>query len=95
MKLNIPERTLRHQFQNKYSVSPKRFIHSLRLNQVRKSLRNNKSTSSKIKDYASDYNFWHMGQFGKDYIKLFGELPSETLRTVIASDKLAGVDLLY
>ena len=33
-----------------------------------------------IRDIANRYGFWHMGQFAADYKKLFGELPSKTLK---------------
>jgi len=29
---------------------------------------------------ANAWGFWHMGQFARDYRRLFGELPSDTLR---------------
>ena len=76
---NVNERTLRRLIQKKYKLSPKKFIHMLRLNEVRKSLKL-QSKSSNIIQVASEFNFWHMGQFSRDYKSLFGELPSETLR---------------
>ena len=75
----VPERTTRRLFMKKYGVSPKRFLSTLRLNEVRKLLKSN-AEDSYIFQVASEYNFWHMGQFSKDYKNLFGELPSETLR---------------
>lgn len=77
--VNIPERTLRYNFEKKYNISPKDFIQKLRLNGVKKRLSGNLKTPS-IYKIASEYNFWHMGQFARDYKHLFGELPSETLK---------------
>lgn len=74
---NIPERTVRRLIQNKLDLSPKKYLNNLRLNEVRKGLKNN-SEHSNIIQIASDFNFWHMGQFTRDYKMLFGELPSET-----------------
>jgi len=31
----------------------------------------------KISTIAGKYNFWHMGQFAKDFKRQFGVLPSE------------------
>ncbi len=77
-KVNIPERTLRRLINKKYDLSPKSYINYLRLNEVRKILKSN-SDNSAIFQIVSEFNFWHMGQFSKDYKNLFGELPSETL----------------
>jgi len=73
----IPERTVRRLITKKYGISPKTFLSSLRLNEVRKLLLSN-DEESHVFQVASEYNFWHMGQFGRDYKLLFGELPSET-----------------
>ena len=75
----IPERTIRRLVNKKFQVSPKQYMNKLRLNEVRKGLILDRRNSS-IFQVASDYNFWHMGQFSKDYKNLFGELPSNTMR---------------
>jgi len=36
---------------------------------------------TKIGTIANRCGFWHMGRFAADYRRLFGELPSETLRS--------------
>ena len=77
--VNIPERTLRRLFRKKFDISPKRYVDMLRLNRVRNEIRSISDQSS-IKFVASEYNFWHMGQFAMDYKRAFGELPSETSR---------------
>jgi len=78
-RTNIPERTIRRLIRKKYDMSPKKYLTALRLNEVRKMLKMDKEKCTLIK-ISSEYNFWHMGQFSRDYKKLFGELPSETLR---------------
>jgi AraC family ethanolamine operon transcriptional activator len=35
-----------------------------------------------INEIANRWGFWHMSQFAADYRRFFGELPSETLRTM-------------
>lgn len=76
-KTQIPERTIRRLINKKFQISPKQYINKLRLNEVRNGLKNNKCNSN-IFQVASDYNYWHMSQFSKDYKLLFGELPSNT-----------------
>ena len=78
-RTNTPARTIRRLVRKKYDMSPKNYLNALRLNEVRKMLKSESENTTVIK-VASEYNFWHMGQFGRDYKKLFGELPSETLR---------------
>ena len=78
-KTKIPERTIRRLINKKYGISPKAYLNRLRLNEVRRNLKSN-SINTNIVQAASEYNYWHMGQFSKDYKKLFGELPSETMR---------------
>lgn len=73
-------RTLRYAFEEAYGLSPKQYLQAYRLNQVRREL--NCSTprlSGAVSDTANAWGFWHMGQFAKDYRRLFHELPSETL----------------
>jgi len=77
---NIPERTIRRLINKKYDLSPKNYLNKLRLNEVRKNLKSN-TKHFNISQAANDYNFWHMGQFGRDYKRLFGELPSDTLKS--------------
>lgn len=73
----VSKRTLEYAFDEQIGVSPKQFINSIRLNAVRKQLRS--GTVHKVVDAANAWGFWHMGQFARDYRKLFGELPSATL----------------
>jgi len=74
----VDERTLRNIFYEQFSVSPKKFINYCRLNNVRNALCRFDSSDFNVSDIANVYGFWHMGQFARDYHRLFGELPSET-----------------
>lgn len=76
----IPERTVRRLINKKYGLSPKVYLNRLRLNEVRRNLKSN-ANNINIVQSAMDYNFWHMGQFSKDYKSLFGELPSKTMKS--------------
>lgn len=72
-------RTLDYAFKERYGVSPKAFMKSRRLNAARRTLREAKPKTT-VRSAASQWGFWHMSQFAADYRKLFGELPSDTLR---------------
>jgi len=70
--------TLERAFRDYLGVTPKFYINALRLNQVRRELHGAEDTF--VADVANRWGFWHMGQFARDYRKMFGELPSQTPR---------------
>lgn len=76
----VDERTLRNYFYEQFTLSPKKLINRYKLNLVRSAFKRIDSPGIIISDIANEAGFWHMGQFAKDYKKLFGELPSETIR---------------
>lgn len=73
------ERTLRYAFREHFGVSPKAYIHSVRLTRVKRELRLSDPATTRVSDVANRFAFWHMGQFAADYRRFCGELPSETL----------------
>lgn len=73
----ISERTLEYAFLEKYKVTPSQYIKAIRLNLVKKELIALKDTPIKISTIAGKYDFWHMGQFAKDFKNQFGVLPSQ------------------
>ncbi len=74
------ERTLEYGFRERFGMTPKSYLLKYRLNGVHRQLRAAHPAKTKIVDWANQWGFWHMGQFAADYRKLFGELPSETLK---------------
>jgi AraC family ethanolamine operon transcriptional activator len=79
-QLHISERTLRYAFRDVCGMGPKTYLQNYRLHRVRAGLKNSSPKETTIMAIAQQWGFWHMGQFGQDYKKLFGELLSETLR---------------
>ncbi|MEP1931435.1 MAG: helix-turn-helix domain-containing protein [Roseibium sp.] len=71
-------RSLNRAFMEKFGIGPKSYYLRLRLNRVRSELLR-QSGDALITDVANDWAFWHLGQFARDYFKMFGELPSHTL----------------
>jgi AraC family ethanolamine operon transcriptional activator len=76
----VSERTLRHIFQQRTGMSPHDFLKRERLNMAHRMLRDNNSNTQLIKQISHSIGFPHVGHFSRDYQKLFGELPSQTLR---------------
>jgi AraC family transcriptional regulator, ethanolamine operon transcriptional activator len=73
------ERTLRSAFQEHYGVSPLAFIKRVRLLGLRGDLLDASPRSARVIDLALRWGFWHLGHLSRDYRRLFGETPIETL----------------
>ncbi len=72
--------TIERVFKHYFGMGPKQYMNIIRLHRLHHSLRWAHPTEN-IKNIASQFGFWHMGQLGQDYFKLFGSLPSKTLAT--------------
>lgn len=78
--LNVPRRTLFRTFEKESGLSPGQFIKHFRMSQARRQLALNRNGNQTVTSAATDWGFWQLGQFSKDYRQLFGELPSHTLK---------------
>jgi AraC family ethanolamine operon transcriptional activator len=78
-RVGTSRRKLNYCFQDVLGTTPIKYLRSLRLNGVRRALRQ-APPGVTIQDIASHWGFWHLSQFAQDYKHLFGELPSDTLR---------------
>jgi AraC-like DNA-binding protein len=74
----VSERTLEYGFKQVYGTTPMAFIRSQRLTRSRTALLRSAARTS-ISATARAYGFTHMGQYARDYRRLFGETPSRTL----------------
>jgi len=74
----VSRRTLQYAFQERFGITPKRYLLTSRLNGARRDLLC-LAPGCRIADVANHWGFWHLGQFAADYRRQFGELPSETL----------------
>lgn len=77
-EIGVNDRTLRLAFRERYGVGPMTYFRFLRLNAVRSRLRTDSQVS--IADAARECGFHHLGNFAADYRRLFGLLPSDTIR---------------
>lgn len=76
----LSERGLRDAFYSVRGLSPKRCMLVVRLQGVRKALRDSSTGSTTVTNAATEYGFYELGRFAASYRKAFGEAPSETLR---------------
>ena len=80
LDLDVSRRTLQNGFQRVLGVSPLAYLKAVRLDQARRSLKR----VSSVTEAATAHGFWHFGHFSQDYLAMFGERPSETLRRHLA-----------
>jgi AraC family ethanolamine operon transcriptional activator len=76
----VNRRTLQNAFHNAVGMSPVAYLRAIRLNGLRRTLRNSTSPVVTVQDAAAEWGFWHLSQLASDYKRMFGELPSESLR---------------
>jgi AraC family transcriptional regulator, ethanolamine operon transcriptional activator len=73
------ERSLHLGFLERFGMSPMAYLKALRLNRVRRQLRD-ATPGTSVTDVAMRSGFLHLGRFATDYGRFFGEWPSATLR---------------
>jgi AraC family ethanolamine operon transcriptional activator len=74
-------RTLQYCFTQVIGMSPAAYLKIVRLNGLHRDLMNSRGAKT-IGDMAARWGFWHLSQLSVDYKRLFGELPSETVKRV-------------
>jgi AraC family ethanolamine operon transcriptional activator len=75
------QRWLEQSFKTRFGVTPKAYVKYLRLARLRSDLQQASCGERQtVFELASVYGFWHMGQLAGDYRKVYGELPSDTLK---------------
>ena len=74
------QRSLYYGFQEAYGLAPMTYLKILRLNGIRQVLKSADPNVNTVTEIATDWGFWHIGQFCADYKKMFGETPATTLK---------------
>jgi AraC family ethanolamine operon transcriptional activator len=77
----VSERTLETAFNEYYGVGPVRFLQLRQLHRIHRALRAADSEPVSVTDVLVRHGEWEFGRFASRYRRLFGELPSETLRS--------------
>jgi len=86
--LKVSRRTLQYSFQEVLQLNPVSYLRAMRLNGVRRMLKSGGPERQSVQDIAARWGFWHLSHFANDYRRMFGELPSETLRNAGQSARL-------
>lgn len=77
----VSERSLRNACHQVCGTSPKRYLTRRRLEAVRHALAQARPGQDTVTRIATDFGFFELGRFAGIYTSLFGERPSDTLRT--------------
>ena len=72
--------TLLKGFKQHYEISPIAYLKQKRLEAAHKALLAAEPLTTSVTEVATQWGFFHLGRFARDYRQLFGELPSETLK---------------
>lgn len=78
---NVSERTLRAVFAREYDLPPTRYFRAWALDQARRRLIAGVDDGATVTEVATGLGFDHLGRFSIRYKQIYGEPPSETLRT--------------
>lgn len=76
-------RTFYYNFKKYTGFSPNQYIKNLKLAYVQKLLKMARPDCNEVRSIAYQFGFRHLGQFSSDYKRLFGEVPSDTLRRTL------------
>jgi AraC family transcriptional regulator, ethanolamine operon transcriptional activator len=79
-EINVSRRTLQYCFEDVLGMAPLAYLKAVRLNGARRALKSPKARSFGVGDIAAQWGFWHPSHFREDYRRMFGELPSATMR---------------
>lgn len=76
----VSARTLFSGFNRYRDTTPMRYLKDVRLQHVHEELSRSHNVMDSVTDIALKWGFTHLGHFGSDYRKRFGETPSTTLK---------------
>jgi transcriptional regulator GlxA family with amidase domain len=77
----VSERSLRNAVHAMRGMSPKRYLTRRRMEAVRDALEAALPGQNTVTRIATDHGFFELGRFAATYNALFGERPSDTLRS--------------
>lgn len=80
--MGVSQCTLRNAFYDVHGMSPKRYMLRMRLDGAHEALRHGEQHAT-VTEVATRYGFFELGRFAQRYKVVFGERPSDTLRTAI------------
>jgi AraC family ethanolamine operon transcriptional activator len=83
-KAGVSERTLRQVFYDYFGIGPLRYLQLRQLHQVKRALNEADPEAIRVSNVLTKHGVWEFGRFASRYRRLFGELPSQTLRAPLS-----------
>ena len=80
--VDVPQRTLHLCCRESLGVSPKTYLQLRRMHLARRMLTRSSAFTMTVTETAAHFGFWNFGRFSAQYRHLFGETPSQTLRSM-------------
>ncbi|WP_435080959.1 helix-turn-helix domain-containing protein [Clavibacter michiganensis] len=77
----ISTRVLQLALRRHHGQTPTEYLRGIRLRRVRAQLLDATPSTTTVRSVAEEWGFAHLGRFAASYAGVFGELPSETLRS--------------
>ena len=77
----ISTRVLQLALRRHHGQTPTEYLRGIRLRRVRAQLVDASPATTTVRSVAEEWGFAHLGRFAASYASVFGELPSETLRS--------------
>src|SRR5690606_8984054 len=77
----VSERTLRNICHEMFGVSPMRLVKTRQLHEVRRALLRATADEETVMAMAARFGIWDLSLFARNYRRLFGETPSQTLNS--------------
>jgi len=78
--VGVSERTLETAFKEYFDEVPSRYLQLRHFKQIHSALRAAEVGEKTVTEILADHGEWEFGRFARNYSKLYGELPSQTLR---------------
>lgn len=75
----VTNRALQYSFVKQFGKGPMTFVKHARLTRVREELQRSVPGERNVTDIAADWGFFNASTFSRNYRRLFGECPSDTL----------------
>ena len=76
----VSARMLEYYWRDVFGLTPLEWVRSKKLNRAYEDLLHGDRRVTRVTDVALEWGFSHLGRFSREYRRLFGEKPSETLR---------------
>ena len=92
--VNASQRQLERNCREAWGITPKQYLQRVRMSGAHCDLRAADPDASTVTKIGNDWGFTELGRFAVEYKRLFGESPSETLRSPAHSASMRLADAL-